>query len=146
MRTLLCMVALAAALGLAACGDDDDDGGESTAPARAQAERPASAHPVGDTALAHRCHLAPARYRAIPAGSVPDGLLPDGAQLATGDAEAAVAHIPLSVPAALKAREGNAEGLGYKIDFRENENFEAELFVSDGPERIEMRLEAARRC
>ena len=144
MRAQLCLSALVLVVGLAACGDDD--GATEPAPARAQAERPASAHPAGDPALARRCGLAPSRYEPVPAGVVPDGLLPEGAQLASGGGDAAVAHVPLAVPAALRALEANARSLGYAVDFSENENFEAELVVSDGPEKLELRLKAADRC
>ena len=144
MRTLITTAVAATALGLTACGGDDDTTRATAAPEAAP--RAASAHPAGDNALARRCGLAPKTYRAIPRGAVPDGLVPQGGQIAVADRDQAVLHVPLAVPQALRALTDNARALGYTVDFSENENLEAELLVSAAGERLEMRLKAARSC
>jgi hypothetical protein len=131
---LLTVVALA----LAGCGGD---GGEPAA---------APTRPPADNALAQRCDLSPATYRATPADAVPEGLAPPGAVIAVAERHGpivrAVLHVPESVPAGLQDMAAAARSHGYHIDFMENENFEAELYLSGAGETVRFNLEAADRC
>jgi hypothetical protein len=127
-----------AALALPGCGGDDDR-------AAAPATRPAA-----DNALAQRCDLSPTTYRETPAGAVPEGLAPPGAVVAVAERHGpivrAVLHVPESVPAGLRDMAAAARAHGYRIDFMENENFEAELYLSGAGETVRFNLEAADRC
>jgi hypothetical protein len=124
-------------LAVAGCGGGEDSG-------------PGALRPAADASLAERCGLAPEHYQPTPADAVPEGLAPRGARVAVVDRQGpvtrAVLHVPEPVPAGLQEMAAAARAHGYRIDFMENENFEAELFLSGGGETVRFNLEAARDC
>ena len=134
------LLPIASACVLCACGGSDE-------PPERRTPRVDPARTADELAI--RCGLARPVPGEVPA-IVPEGILPPGAYIArgrrTGSSARATILLPLGFAAARETLSVNAEKVGFKVIFSEQELLEAEVYMSGPGGLIKFRIYGSRQC